>query len=168
MEKESCVADTPLLCPLDAADNAAALQLWAAAARATHGFVSEEHLEQYRGMVQDMLQQRPLDLWGLYEVAEAAASGTAGDTVRGRLLAFMGVAEGDLGVLFVANGQRGRGFGTRMLRHAVQELGVRTVTVNEQNTAARRFYEGQGFVVRDRSAVDGVGNPYPLLHMELS
>ena len=141
--------------PLAAADNAAALALWEANVRVTHSFVAEEHVLQYKDMVAGILRDRPLDFYGLYSVPE------------GRLLAFMGVADKDLGVLFVAIDQRGQGYGTQLTRYAVDKLGVRTVDVNEQNTAARAFYEARGFVVHDHSPVDGVGNPYPLLHMRL-
>jgi putative acetyltransferase len=42
------------------------------------------------------------------------------------------------------------------------------VDVNEQNSAARRFYEACGFVVEGRSELDDQGRPYPLLHMRLA
>ena len=40
--------------------------------------------------------------------------------------------------------------------------------VNEQNLQALGFYLKQGFEVIGRSEVDGMGQPYPLLHMRLS
>ncbi|HKB39870.1 MAG TPA: hypothetical protein VKD72_25770, partial [Gemmataceae bacterium] len=43
-----------------------------------------------------------------------------------------------------------------------------TVDVNEQNAAARGFYEACGFVVEGRSELDDQGRPYPLLHMRLA
>jgi putative acetyltransferase len=39
------------------------------------------------------------------------------------------------------------------------------VDVNEQNEAARRFYEACGFEVAGRSETDSAGRPFPLLHM---
>lgn len=38
--------------------------------------------------------------------------------------------------------------------------------VNEQNPAARRFYERMGMTVRRRTERDEEGGPYPLLYME--
>jgi len=40
-----------------------------------------------------------------------------------------------------------------------------TVSVNEQNQDALRFYQACGFVVGTRSDTDGDGRPFPLLHM---
>jgi putative acetyltransferase len=42
------------------------------------------------------------------------------------------------------------------------------VDVNEQNVAARGFYEACGFVVEGRSEVDDQERPYPLLHLRLA
>ena len=46
-------------------------------------------------------------------------------------------------------------------------MGVRKLTVNEQNPLARGFYEHMGFEVYDRSDVDEQGMPFPLLYMRL-
>ena len=37
--------------------------------------------------------------------------------------------------------------------------------MNEQNVAARGFYEALGFAVVGRSPMDDTGRPYPILHM---
>ena len=56
--------------------------------------------------------------------------------------------------------------GRALLEH-VRALHPRlTLDVNEQNPQALTFYERQDFKVVGRSALDGQGNPYPLLHME--
>ena len=39
--------------------------------------------------------------------------------------------------------------------------------VNEQNEQAVGFYEHYGFEVFDRSETDGMGDPFPILHMRL-
>jgi putative acetyltransferase len=54
-----------------------------------------------------------------------------------------------------------------MVRHAQSLHSELTVDVNEQNAAARRFYEACGFVVEGRSELDEQGRPYPLLRMRL-
>jgi putative acetyltransferase len=41
------------------------------------------------------------------------------------------------------------------------------VDVNEQNEQAVGFYRHLGFEVEGRSSVDGLGLPFPLLHMRL-
>jgi putative acetyltransferase len=80
-----------------------------------------------------------------------------------RILGFAGVAT-DL--LFVAPEHFGRGVGQRLLRHAVAELNAERLDVNEQNPQALGFYLHEGFEIIGRSATDGLGQPYPLLHMQ--
>ena len=47
-------------------------------------------------------------------------------------------------------------------------MSAHELDVNEQNPQALAFYQRMGFQVVGRSAVDGQGNPFPLLHMKLS
>ncbi len=88
--------------------------------------------------------------------------------VDGAVAGFAGTAGEDLAMLFVHADVRGRGVGRALLTHAVRELGVRTVDVNEQNEQAVGFYAHSGFTVTGRSETDGDGLPYPLLHLALS
>ncbi|KXP08876.1 acetyltransferase [Tsukamurella tyrosinosolvens] len=88
--------------------------------------------------------------------------------VDGAVAGFAGTAGDDLAMLFVHADARGRGVGRTLLDHAVRDLGVRTVDVNEQNAQAVGFYAHSGFVVAGRSATDDEGRPYPLLHLALT
>jgi len=45
------------------------------------------------------------------------------------------------------------------------ELEASAVDVNEQNEQAVAFYRRLGLEVEGRSEVDGMGKPFPLLHM---
>jgi putative acetyltransferase len=45
-------------------------------------------------------------------------------------------------------------------------LGATQLDVNEQNEQAVGFYRRLGFEVVGRSAEDGLGQPFPLLHMK--
>jgi hypothetical protein len=47
----------------------------------------------------------------------------------------------------------------------VRPGGALTVDVNEDNLAARAFYEALAFTVVGRSADDSTGRPYAILHM---
>ena len=51
---------------------------------------------------------------------------------------------------------------------AIARLGATRVDVNEQNEPALGFYRHLGFAVVGRSALDGQGRPYPLLHMSIA
>jgi putative acetyltransferase len=86
----------------------------------------------------------------------------------GAVMGFMGMSGSKMESLFLAPEFQRRGAGRRLVRHAQALHGELTVDVNEQNAAARRFYEACGFVVEGRSEVDEQGRPYPLLHMRLA
>src|SRR5690606_26344099 len=85
----------------------------------------------------------------------------------GVAMGFMGLSGNKMESLFLAPEYHGRGAGRLLVRHAQSLCPELTVDVNEQNVAARRFYEACGFVVEGRSELDEQGQPYPLLHMRL-
>lgn len=140
------------------ADWPALAELWEASVRASHAFLAEEDIRDIRARLEpDYFPM--VELW--------TVRGTGGEP-----LAFLGVTEGGAGgrveMLFVHPRAMGHGHGTRLLRHAVEELGACEVDVNEQNPAALEFYLRRGFRVSGRSARDGQGRPFPLLHLRLS
>ncbi len=81
---------------------------------------------------------------------------------------FAGVHDDGLEMLFVSDAVRGRGVGSALLAEVVVHQGVARVDVNEDNPGARGFYRSRGFVEVGRSALDGDGRPYPIIHMALS
>jgi putative acetyltransferase len=85
-----------------------------------------------------------------------------------RILGFLGVSENSIEMLFIHPEARGLGIGKKLVEFAIREAGVHKVDVNEQNDQAVGFYQHMGFKAACRSAVDGLGLPYPILHMELS
>ena len=129
------------------------LEVWEASVRATHHFLTEAD-------IQFLL---PLILNGVYSLPHLLC-------VRdhaGQLLGFVGVDGAKMEALFVHPSWRGRGIGYRLARHAIKTLGVTEVDVNEQNHQAVTFYQSLGFEVSGRSALDGQGKPFPLLHMRV-
>ena len=87
---------------------------------------------------------------------------------QGQILGFVGALNGKVEMLFVAPDSRGAGIGKALLSYAVDAMSAHELDVNEQNPQALAFYQRMGFQVVGRSAVDGQGNPFPLLHMKLS
>ena len=79
----------------------------------------------------------------------------------------MGIAEGNLEMLFIDNKYRGAGIGKKLITYAIDNLQVTKVDVNEQNVQAVDFYEYMGFNIYKRSNLDGEGKEYPILHMQL-
>ena len=132
----------------------ALVTVWERSVRATHLFLSNEEILQIKPLVPEAL---------------AGISMLVVETGRdGAPVAFMGIDRDKLEMLFVDPDERGHGIGKRLLTHAVRDLGVRELSVNEQNPQARGFYEHMGFAVRERSETDDQGNPYPILRMELA
>jgi putative acetyltransferase len=128
-------------------------EVWEATVRATHDFVEEADINEFRPMVRDELFGT-LDLRGVRDES-------------GALVAFLGVADTSLEALFVHPDYRGIGIGRRLVRFAIDDLGAQTVDVNEQNDQAVGFYRRMGFEVEARSPVDQFGKPYPMLHLRL-
>ena len=131
-----------------------AVEVWEASVRATHDFVSEADITLFRPLVRSAL----------------AGGGLSVACVRddvSQVAGFIGVADGKVEMLFVHPDSRGQGLGRTLLAYAVQQWGAQTLDVNEQNPQAIGFYRRMGFEVVGRSELDGMGRPYPLLHMRL-
>lgn len=129
------------------------VEIWEASVRATHHFLKEE----------DILYFRPLILNTYLDAVELRC---ARDN-QGKILGFLGVADHNLEMLFIHPNNRGMGIGKKLLDYAIIALQVLKVDVNEQNEQALGFYLKQGFEVVGKSALDGSGKPYPILHMKL-
>lgn len=128
------------------------LQVWEASVRATHDFLPESYIVLLRELVPKYL--------------DAVMLICCKDS-RQRITGFAGVAAGRVEMLFVDPQYRGQGIGKLLLRHAINELNADELDVNEQNPQAIGFYAKQGFEVIGRSETDGMGKPYPLLHLKL-
>ena len=129
------------------------LEVWEGAVRATHHFLGEEDIQFYRGVVRDNY----LPTAELYVAVEPAD----------RPVGFLGLYESDIEALFVDPSRHGGGVGRALLAHATALRPDLTVSVNEQNTRARGFYEAMGFREVGRSETDAEGRPFPLIHMSL-
>jgi putative acetyltransferase len=128
------------------------LDVWLRSVRATHSFVSEEDIQSMIPQVRDYLASSAPDFWVVCDGS-------------GAVMGFMGMSGSKMGSLFLAPEFQRLGAGRRLVRHAQTLYGELTVDVNEQNVAARGFYEACGFVVVGRSDQDEQGRPYPLLQM---
>ena len=136
---------------IEAADFPRVVEVWEASVRATHHFLTEADIQFLKPFVGDGLR------------ALAALMGVRdGD---GRVVGFIGVEGGKVEALFIHPAWRGRGIGRQLLTYAIETLGASQLDVNEQNDQAVGFYRRMGFEVAGRSEVDGMGLPFPLLHM---
>lgn len=131
----------------------ALLNVWEASVQATHDFLSLADRASLRPVVRGYLAEIPL-------LFHACAD-------DGTVLGFMGIAGNRLEMLFIAPAYLRQGIGGQFVRHAIAYAHVDAVDVNEQNPSARAFYERMGFTVLTRSACDGEGKPFPILHLRL-
>ncbi len=144
----------PMIRPSRGADEFPALAaVWRSAVDATHDFLAVADRDEIEAALQTSYFPAVV-----LTVAEH----------DGRPVGFSGVLEGNLEMLFVDASQRGRGVGAALLAHAIGDLGVTRVDVNEQNISATGFYLHCGFDVVGRSETDEAGRPYPLLHLRLA
>lgn len=139
--------------PVFRSEYVAVTDLWERSVRASHHFLTEENIAYFR----------PLILNNYLDAVEL----TCIRDVAGTIQAFMGILNGKLEMLFVEPDQRGSGLGKMLVQHAVNNLGVTKVDVNEANEQAVAFYRRMGFVQTGYSELDGSGKPFPLIHMEI-
>ena len=125
--------------------------VWVASVRATHHFLTEADIQHLKPLVGDELSQL------------ATLIGVRDD--EGQVIGFIGVEGVEVAALFIHPAWRGRGIGRQLLTYAIETLGASQLDVNEQNDQAVGFYRRMGFEVAGRSEVDGMGLPFPLLHM---
>lgn len=129
------------------------VSVWEASVRATHDFLKEEDILFYKPLILNEY----LRAVNLYCVKDS----------NGAIAGFMGLGEDSIEMLFIHPSFRGSGIGKALLLFAVNDQKITKVDVNEQNDQAAGFYAKMGFSVTDRSDLDGMGKPYPILHMEL-
>ncbi|MEG0414118.1 MAG: acetyltransferase [Comamonas sp.] len=132
-------------------DGERAIEIWRYAIDATHHFLTPEDRQAIDAMVCDFLPQVPL--WLAVDANDYP-------------LAFMFIDNGHMDALFVDSAYRGMGIGAMLVRHGLALHPSMTTDVNEQNLQASDFYEKMGFKRTGRSALDGQGRPYPLIHLK--
>ncbi|AYZ13081.1 GNAT family N-acetyltransferase [Chryseobacterium arthrosphaerae] len=127
------------------------IEIWESAVVNTHDFLKEEDFVYYKKQLPVYFQHVTL----------------SGFEQEGILVGFLGVAEGNIEMLFVDNDYRGTGIGKKLATYAISDLQVTKVDVNEQNAQAVGFYNYIGFKILRKSELDGEGKEYPVLHMQL-
>lgn len=131
-------------------DYANLMDIWESAVLNTHDFLKLEDFLFYKKNLPTYYQY--VSLYGFEQ--------------NSRLVGFIGIAEGNIEMLFVHNDCRGKGIGKRLVAYAIEKLQTCKVDVNEQNTQALGFYQHMGFSVVNRSEFDAEGKAYPILHMQ--
>ena len=156
------------------ADHEALAHLWRRSVVATHHFLPPAEVERLFEDVRSLYLPGVEALWvAELHAAEYASQPNCGQnaascvTIGGvRPVGFMGCNGPQVEMLFVDPACFRHGVGAALLAHAQEAHKRLTLDVNEQNPQALAFYERQGLRIVGRSALDGQGMPYPLLHME--
>lgn len=128
--------------------------LWEASVRSTHHFLTEENIRYYKPLVREQY----LPAVDLYIIRRE----------DNRIVAFMGLSDELIEMLFVHPDAQGKGYGKQLIDFAVNKKQITKVDVNEQNEKALQFYLNRGFDVIGRDATDPSGKPFPILHMEIT
>lgn len=129
------------------------LEVWERSVRATHLFLPESEILNIKEKF------LPDALKNISNLVVAQDNDTP--------VAFMGIEEQKLEMLFVTPEKRGKGIGKKLIEYGIKNFSINELTVNEQNPQAKGFYEHLGFKVYKRSEIDEQGNPYPILYMRL-
>lgn len=124
--------------------------VWEKSVRSSHHFLSEEDLEYYRPRIRDIY----FDAVDLYVVRNP------------NMVAFMGLSEDMVEMLFVLPSEKGKGYGSALLNYAFEEKHIRKIDVNEQNTEAYQFYINRGYHAIARDEMDADGKTCPIVHLE--
>ena len=129
------------------------VEIWERAVRATHTFLTEEDIQFFRPLIRDQYL-------GAVDLSCARSEDSS-------IIGFIGTSEDTIEMLFLEPDLRGQGIGKALLEHALKNPKIQKVDVNEQNPEALKFYEKMGFQAASRSETDGIGKPFPILHMVL-
>ena len=116
------------------------IEIWEKSVRATHDFLPEENIKSLK----------PLILEHYFDVVDLRVVKNDSDNIIG----FIGVAEANVEMLFIAPAFRNSGVGSLLLKNAIEHQSASKVDVNEQNPDAVGFYKHLGFKVIGRSPLD--------------
>lgn len=129
------------------------LDVWEDSVKATHLFLSDVEIKNIKQYVPEALNK----VSHLIIIEDE-------DNLP---IAFMGIEDKKLEMLFIKNNKRNKGLGTQLLKYGIENYDINEVVVNEQNPNAKKFYEHMGFKTYKRKKLDEQGNPYPILYMRL-
>ena len=127
------------------------VEIWYASVCASHKFLAESDINEIRECLPNMF----VNIQHLIVASDK----------NGNPLAFMGVEDGMLEMLFVSPTHFGIGIGRKLVEYGIDNLAIERVTVNEQNPDAIGFYEHLGFRRYLRTECDTEGRPFPLIFM---
>ncbi|MCH7296793.1 GNAT family N-acetyltransferase [Acinetobacter higginsii] len=134
-------------------DHLTLLNIWEKSVRATHDFLPETMIAELKPLIlNEYFHHVQLNKY----------------VIDQQIVGFLGTSDDNIEMLFILPEYRRSGIGKALLDFAVKQLQIYKVDVNEQNLQAVNFYQKMGFHTMSRSELDGQGNPYPLLHLQIT
>ncbi|GGE65585.1 putative acetyltransferase [Pedobacter psychrotolerans] len=128
------------------------LKLWEDSVRASHDFITETDIEDYRERISNSLIN--MELFCIEKAEE--------------MQGFIALANYKIQLLFVHPKVYRQGIGKNLIDFAIQHHQACMVDVNAQNTRAVSFYKSLGFEVYQKFPNDGAGKPYPVWSLRLN
>ena len=128
-------------------------EVWDKSVRETHLFLSDSEIK-------DISRYIPQALSSIAHLIVAFND-------ENNPVAFMGIEDRKLEMLFVSPGYRGKGLGKQLIHYGIDNYSINELGVNEQNPQAKAFYEHMGFQVYNRTDTYDQGNPYQIFYMRL-
>ena len=116
------------------------MEVWESSVCGTHSFLSNDEILEIKEYVPSALKN--VSYLIIYREKD------------NKLVAFMGIEENKLEMLFVDDKDRGEGIGKKMLLYGIDNYGVNELAVNEDKPQAKGFYEHFGFSVYQRNEFD--------------
>ena len=129
------------------------LEIWEDSVTATHTFLSKSEMNTIKKYVPSTLKR--------------VSSLIVAESDDNFPIAFMGIEETKVEMLFVKSVERGKGVRSLLLNYGINNYHVSEVTVNKQNPLAQTFYEHMGSKSYKRTELDEQENAYPLIYMRL-
>ena len=129
------------------------VDVWEKSVRTTHLFLTADGIKEIKAYVPQAIKNVKILLIATFDNTPVA---------------FMGIENNKLEMLFIHPDKIGQGIGKKLLLHGIKEFNINEVTVNEQNPKAVGFYEHLGFKTYKRTPLDEAGMSYPLLYMKLT
>jgi putative acetyltransferase len=126
--------------------------VWKRSVKETHLFLSDQDIEKIAELIPTYLNEITHLI-----IAENEAN---------EPIAFMGIDDKKLEMLFINPNERGKGLGKELITYGITHYDINELGVNEQNEQATAFYKHMGFQIYKRSETDEQGNPYPILYMK--
>lgn len=128
--------------------------VWRRSVKETHLFLSNQDIEKIAELIPTYLNEITHLIIAENELNEPVA--------------FMGIDDKKLEMLFINPNERGKGLGKELITYGITHYDINELGVNEQNEQATAFYKHMGFQTYNRSETDEQGNPYPILYMKKS